>query len=635
MERFFGFDLGDAESAVCVLPRSQHEPELLPVRDRKSFITAYARTENGELIIGEDACYAPKVSVRRLRFKSRFLQDPDVDADVRSFAAGVLGELYGSGRLVQNEDACFYIGCPAGWDKADRERYRRIFEKVGFPPARIISESRAALVSACQSRHLQIGYDILQHAVLVVDVGSSTTDFAFISGGREVELKTAGEVALGGGIMDELLLENALEAAPDGKRLRRILEESEPWRSYCEFAARRLKEKYFADPAFWKDQPCLEVVRLRSHALARLTLRMDETVADRLVNGPSERLGGRSFADVFRASLTEVREKLAGQEPELIFLTGGVSKMAQIGDWCREIFPEAVTVTGTEPEFSVTRGLAWCGSIDEELRAFRKEIEDLRDSSAVERIVGAHVEELYQDAVEALTEPILREAVLPVIDRWRSGEIEKLAQIDGILEEEITAWLHTEDARRLLTKPVTAWLRKVGYELEEHTVPICVRHNVPYRALSLTSYLAASEIDVRVEARSVFAVEEITWMIDTIISVLVGLLCGGSGVAVISSGLPGIVAGAVLSLLVLRLGKDKMQEMILNANIPGAVRRLTPRKYYENRISHISEEVKESFRHSLATEKNEEITDRMADDISAQIEDCLMKMAEVVEIPLG
>ena len=37
----------------------------------------------------------------------------------------------------------------------------------------------------------------------------------------------------------------------------------------------------------------------------------------------------------------------------------------------------------------------------------------------------------------------------------------------------------------------------------------------------------------------------------------------------------------------------------------------------------------------LEKEKNEEITERMVNEISSQIELCLTKMAEVVEIPLG
>ena len=248
MERFYGFDLGDAESAVTRIIKGEGaSPEVIPVQEAGSFITAYAMKRDGQLLIGEGACYDPEVLVRKLRFKSRFLTESGARNDIKSFAAGVLGELLLTGDLVRGDDQCFYVGCPAGWDKAAREEYRGIFESAGYPPLKVVSESRAALVSACRSKHLQVGYDILSKPVLVVDIGSSTTDFAYIMSGKEVELKTGGEVALGGGIMDEILLEEAVEASPDPEKIRRVFAENEAWRTYCEFAARRLKEKYYSD----------------------------------------------------------------------------------------------------------------------------------------------------------------------------------------------------------------------------------------------------------------------------------------------------------------------------------------------------------------------------------------------------
>ena len=54
-----------------------------------------------------------------------------------------------------------------------------------------------------------------------------------------------------------------------------------------------------------------------------------------------------------------------------------------------------------------------------------------------------------------------------------------------------------------------------------------------------------------------------------------------------------------------------------------------------SRIEKISDEVKNSFYETLEKEKNLEITERLVNEISEQIEQCLTKMAEVVEIPLG
>ncbi len=636
MDCYYGFDLGDAESAVsCLNKNDAGVPRIITVGETGSFVTAYARLRNGALVIGEAACYNPEAIERKIRFKSRFLRDPKSRRDVKSFAAGVLGELYMSGDLIKGEDCCFYVGCPAGWDKTARERYRELFEEAGYPPVRIISESRAALVSACQSKHFQVGYDILSKPVLVVDVGSSTTDFAYIMGGKEVDMQTAGEVALGGGIMDEVLLSCALNASVRGERIREIFEQSPPWKSYCEFAARKLKEKYFADEEYWKDNKCMQSVIISYEKPIRLQLVMDAKTADHILYDGIPQLEGRSFRDVFMNSLQQVRERIQGDLPELLFLTGGVSRLPAIRDWCREAFPEAVVITGSEPEFSVSRGLAWSGRIDEELRQFRAEIQDLVGSSTVERIVANHIDELYHSTVDMLVKPILENAAMPVFDRWRDGEIERLSDINSEMEKEIEKYLHTEEVQEMLIKPITQWLKPVSYELEEMTMPICIRHGVPYRALSLSSFLSISDLEIKVDAKDVFAVEELTWMIDTIISILIGLLCGGSGVALISGGISGVIAGAMISLMVLALGKDKMEEVVMNMVIPRPIRKLVPRGYFMSRIEKISDEVKNSFYETLEKEKNLEITERLVNEISEQIEQCLTKMAEVVEIPLG
>ena len=638
MDWFFGFDLGDAESAICLLPKEKEGVMAsIPIRGADSFITAYARKREGTILVGEGALYAPDVKERKIRFKSRFLMDPSVEGDILAFARGVLQELRDSG-ILEKEDCCFYIGCPAGWDPKARERYRSLFERAAFPPVKIVSESRAALVSAFQSKHLQVGYDILKRPVLVADIGSSTTDFAYVVGGGESSLATSGEVVLGGGLMDEALLEIALEDSPYRDRILQVFEACPPWRTYCEFAARRLKEKYFSDEAYWKEEPCITHVRIVYDSRLTLAIEMNEEIAARLLEGPLASLNGASFRETFLESLQNTKksiQKSQGEMPELLFLTGGVANLPAIQPWCEEVYPDAVVIKSAHPELSVAKGLAYCGRLDEDMRAFKKEVEDLKDSTKVEQIVGRHVGELYRDAVDALTVPILREAVLPVIDQWRGGAIKTLEQIDGELEKAITAYLQSQGAREKLVAPVTRWLKPVSYELEEYTVPICVRHNVPYRALSLTTYLSLSDIDIHVNTKNVFAVEEVTFMIDTIITLVMGLLCGGGGIALIANGLPGIIAGAVISIMVLVLGKEKLQGVLLKTNIPVPMRKLFRRGYFESRIDKMADKVKEDFYKSLQKEKNEEITAKLTDDISRQIDECLIRMAEVVEIPLG
>ena len=224
---------------------------------------------------------------------------------------------------------------------------------------------------------------------------------------------------------------------------------------------------------------------------------------------------------------------------------------------------------------------------------------------------------------------------IPVIDRWRDGSIERLEEIDAILEKDIDAYLHSDEGRELLGKNVAAWLKKVSAGLEEYTMPVCVRHNVPFTALNLTSYLSLSDIDIHVEAKDLFAIREMTWLIDAIVSVVVGLLCGGGGLALIATGVQGILIGFVVSALVLALGREQMQGAFLRMNVPKPMRKLMPKSYLRTRADRISGEVKAGLYEKLEQEKNEDITEKLVEDISGQIEMCLTKMAEVVELPLG
>ena len=77
-----------------------------------------------------------------------------------------------------------------------------------------------------------------------------------------------------------------------------------------------------------------------------------------------------------------------------------------------------------------------------------------------------------------------------------------------------------------------------------------------------------------------------------------------------------------------------MQKLFMNLDIPAPMRKLVPRSHFEARIERMTEEVKNSFYSSLENEKNAEITSRLASEITQQIEQCLTKMAEIVEIPL-
>ena len=687
---YWGFDLGDGESTVArVRGEGQSSPETVPVDGSRVLLTAWALMKNGELRIGERAAKSASAALRSAaRFKGRFLDEQSDSAGlIRDFSSRIFESLRASGAMSGGENSnSVYIGCPAGWDKAARERYLAIFETLGVPAPKVISESRAVMVGAIQSNSVRDYVDLRSRTVLVVDVGSSTTDFAYIKKGKEAEIRTGGEVRLGGGVMDETLLEACVGMAPRTAAIREVFAASESWRVDCELRARRLKERYYASGPVGKREEQSEAVLIRYDEPLLLDLVMDETMARRLTDQPCRALGGRSFREVFCAGLREVRDSVGEEQPELLFLTGGVSRMDEIRSWCSEIFPDAVIYVDAEPEFSVAKGLAWCGRIDDELRRFRAEVDGLIGSDTIENIVLQHLRSLYDSLLEPLLDPLLEKAVKPVLLDWRDGKIETLAGTEDALREHIKVYLHSEEARQLLFEPVGSWMRRVSEDLETYTSPICRRWHVPDHSLNISSRLAASDLHIleKVDARQVFAGDTLAgaaFFVESVISVIVGLLCGGSGMALIAEGPVGIAIGVISSLLLFTvgrlLGKEALDQKVAQMNLPLLVRRaalseilpklekpklelpqmtekdgapLKPRlqllpklRWPEagdiplRRMRMIRRKIKAGYEELLNNEKDEAVqalNTRMCREITEQIEARLKELAEQVEIPL-
>ena len=691
--QYWGFDLGDGESAVArVGDRESRVPEIVEIDGKKIVITVWAVMPNGEVRIGDSAARSAAAAVRSAaRFKRRFLDaQSDCAALIRDFSARVFESLRGSGDLVGGEMSNrVYVGCPAGWDREARERYDRIFETIGFPAPQVVSESRAVMVGAIQSNSVRDYVDLRTKSVLVIDIGSSTTDFAYIDKGRETEIHTGGEVALGGGIMDEVLLSECVAASPNASALRRVLAESESWRVDCELRARHLKEKYYSLAPEDRDKvECSESLLVSYDEPLILDLTVNEAISRRLTEQPCEPLGGRSWRDVFCDGLRQVRASIGETPPELLFLTGGVSRMEEIRRWCREVFPEAIIYTDAEPEFSVARGLAWCGRIDDDLAHFRQDVNALIESNTVEDIISRHLNDLYRAALEHLLDPLMEEAVKPPLIDWKDGKIRLLKDMEAQLRDRIRIFLCSDKAKECLYQPITDWLMEVSAELEEQTSRICRKYHVPERSLGISSALTASDFRMleQVDARGVLSGESLTWttvLVDSVISIIVAMLCGGSGIVLISEGPAGMLIGFIVSFLVLAvshiMGRQAIDDKLMNMDLPLAVRRIAlsssrvqiegPRlgsfrplsgllgeddkvkkghllphirftdraEISERRLQEIRGRIRSGYEAVFNAPDNAELhalNESMSRDISHQIERRLQELAEQVEIPL-
>ena len=628
--RYIGFDVGDGESAIATFEQgSGIEPVILPVGGSRSFLSAVGML-NGEIVVGERAYTDALADGLSVRFKSRFTYDPARNEDVVRFVRGTVRDLQENG-LLRPEDA-FVVGCPAGWNDTARARYRELLMRAGLREPQVISESRAAFLYAKYARTVALDIDVLSKTALVIDIGSSTLDFAYIVCGRETGVGTFGDSALGGGILDEELLRLCVEQSRDRDAIRQVFQESRSWYSYCEIEARRLKEEYYTRLL---DDPSVSVkktLRICYDGVQKLTLKLDGDLARQLTEKPLNALQGRSFTKAVQDALAHAVRLTADDPPCLALLTGGASRMPFFRQLCREAFRDAAVVCCPEPEFSIAKGLSYAGWIDSNLREFRKAIEKEITEERIAYTARKAMPRLIPPVTEALVELLIEEAAVPVVTDWQKGRIGTMEEMDAQLRQRVTEVLDSPMARDALAPALRSWLDEVGVQLQALVDPICDRYEVPRRemALNLTAVSSGPE-KLPLDAKGLTGMNLIGALMTVIVSVLLGLLCGGSGVALIAAGPLGFLAGALLGTAVSLFGMDAISGAMMKANLPLLLRR-------RNLVKHLrGDSTRKKLRDALEKElsaPDSAFQQQVATGFSRSFKTCLNGIAQAAEIPI-
>ncbi|WP_307176060.1 hypothetical protein [Streptomyces africanus] len=179
-----GLDLGDGESSLCRLPTHGRGKAEIYARGTEgtAIVTALGREplkqDGHRYVIGEAAVLAKNALHFSVNFKTR--PDPEglVVPEAVQFAQVLLTEFFAAHPEVR-EDCAVYVGHPTGWDAASVAAYREHFASMRLP-VHLVAESQSALVHVRDRRAGRRDPRGLDR-VLVVDIGSSTTDFTFVA----------------------------------------------------------------------------------------------------------------------------------------------------------------------------------------------------------------------------------------------------------------------------------------------------------------------------------------------------------------------------------------------------------------------------------------------------------------------
>ena len=314
-----GFDLGHGETAVSICPvgdGAQAQDMDVWGNGMKSVTTAIGWLPNKEIRVGEKALTNLKVNEKCICFKGDPLGRPGESKPeaekrncvVQAYSKAWCDQLLKNNQVSGDGTTRYYVGCPSGWSPESIRCYHDLLAKVSSSSLEIIKESRAGFVNAVDSKAGILALNALRENILIVDIGSSTTDLTLVHNLLDEDF---GNPQLGAALIEQALFDHTLKQLPDRARWDAAFDKYPHLRARCEIACRKTKKIYFQGEQDYLDDPTQSavqnemVVGLGTFAPTAYAATMES-----ILDEGQPALSGRSWRAAFRDTLLDARKKL-------------------------------------------------------------------------------------------------------------------------------------------------------------------------------------------------------------------------------------------------------------------------------------------------------------------------------------
>lgn len=500
--KIIGFDLGHGETALTWVraDNSETTPQSLLINNRKSQITAISHHPQKGIFIGEMACQMADASLLEIAFKSRRFNEVTYRKNLQEFINAIYKHLIDTKQIQTEDNNSFFIGCPSGWWTEEIESYKQLLSESELPNVNVVKESRAALMHAKESGIFTIKE--LQKSVLVIDIGSSTTDYTLVKGMSDTPIDFGHD--LGASVIEKQILKKTLECQRqyrEGReeilrlgellrdeeilqleeisQLEKIFEQSSLYKNRCELRCRKAKEEYFTYPESYEDNLVNVGIEDIQRKYKFLPL-VNAKIMNVILNQPLSELDNKSWRGAFQDQLQTVKEKLEriDIQPSAILLTGSASKMRFVAEICQEVFPNLPCKRDGEPELCIAKGLARWGRVYLRTSGFIEEINQFLDRELT-TIVGNNIPPFLEKLAEELANGLVEEVIKPSVQSWRNRNIITLSSLESEIAQQAKTWLTGNDANNRMTACLVEWLSKIQSEVREKTDLICRKYGLP------------------------------------------------------------------------------------------------------------------------------------------------------------
>jgi hypothetical protein len=427
-----GIDLGDGESClsyVAVNSSLTGERPLFSMDGRETILSAVAFLGTDEIVIGEAAMSENIPIELEINFKNDPIKNRDQwfqnSSRILSFVKKLFEEFSKKHSTIA-EDCEVFIGCPSGWKKESREKYEQHFEQYfngdEFPPCRVVPESRAALIQALDLARRSKDQDsenslrkLIRKRVLLIDIGSSTTDITVLDNLQPYEVEIGGDLGLK--LVDEQLLSTLCKMHPEGEKLKTQIEKDRLRKQFLLYLCRLAKEYGFGrdvDPTKFFDKQ----EEAKSCWEQMLSFNLKDSLSDEFFWG-----SGESWLDRYHSLLKKLKSSPSVDCPDVVIITGGGSNIQQLLDVTGEVFQGAFLVRDPEPSLSVARGLAGYGQCHKNVERFSNDAIMLIRGSKLESKVSSEVSPFLGEVVRLLVKASVEAVWQPMAYKWKDENL--------------------------------------------------------------------------------------------------------------------------------------------------------------------------------------------------------------------
>lgn len=286
--------------------------------------------------------------------------------------------------FLHDNDFKLAIACPTKWSDTEKAAYKEFFETaLGIQIYAIMNESDAAFFSKYNKE-----YD-RNNNILVVDYGSSTIDFTFVSKGKKVELDDLSSSHLGASCIERAIL--ATYAADDSvnnnyntvcQKVRSILNNrcyGLDWININNFILKNIREK--KEELFTDREPYLEEIRYLPWHNAALQILQDDAyifkynLLKRLMDVDLV----REYRENVKNQFIALKERIKQEGPiDKIIMSGGACMMSWVREDIKDVFDidEDRILLDQAPSFVVCDGIVkYCQALAECIEKNKAEID--------------------------------------------------------------------------------------------------------------------------------------------------------------------------------------------------------------------------------------------------------------------